>query len=37
MASKQSSVIANRNTLIIKERELLAQFPEGKVKKPDWW
>ncbi|XP_016922195.2 pyridoxine/pyridoxamine 5'-phosphate oxidase [Apis cerana] len=37
MASKQSSVIANRNTLIIKERELLAQFQEGKVKKPDWW
>ncbi|KAK9298126.1 hypothetical protein QLX08_008446 [Tetragonisca angustula] len=36
-ASKQSSVIASRETLIVKERELLAQFPEGQVKRPDHW
>ncbi|XP_012166026.1 pyridoxine/pyridoxamine 5'-phosphate oxidase [Bombus terrestris] len=37
MSSKQSSVIASRETLIVKERELLAQFPEGQVKRPDCW
>ncbi|CAK9812972.1 Pyridoxine/pyridoxamine 5'-phosphate oxidase [Anthophora plagiata] len=37
MASKQSSVIASRQTLIVKERELLAQFPEGQTKRPDNW
>ncbi|KAM0726050.1 Pyridoxine/pyridoxamine 5'-phosphate oxidase [Formica fusca] len=37
MSSKQSSVIASRQTLIIKERELLAKFPEGQVKRPDCW
>lgn len=37
MASKQSSVIANRQTLIVKERELLAQFPEGHIKRCDYW
>lgn len=36
-ASKQSSIIASRETLIVKERELLAQFPEGQVKRPDHW
>ncbi|XP_076765956.1 pyridoxine/pyridoxamine 5'-phosphate oxidase [Xylocopa sonorina] len=36
-ASRQSSVIASRQTLIVKERELIAQFPEGQVKRPDWW
>ncbi|KOC65534.1 Pyridoxine-5'-phosphate oxidase [Habropoda laboriosa] len=37
MTSKQSSVIASRQTLIVKERELVAQFPEGQVKRPDTW
>lgn len=37
MTSKQSSVIASRETLIIRERELMAQFPEGQVKRPDCW
>lgn len=37
IASNQSKVIANRETLIIRERELLAQFPEGQVKRPDYW
>ncbi|XP_071638741.1 pyridoxine/pyridoxamine 5'-phosphate oxidase [Temnothorax longispinosus] len=37
MASKQSSVIASRQTLIVKERELLAQFPENQVKRPAHW
>ncbi|EZA50449.1 hypothetical protein DMN91_009577 [Ooceraea biroi] len=36
-ASKQSSVIASRQTLIVKERELVAQFPEGQVKRPSCW
>ncbi|KZC07183.1 Pyridoxine-5'-phosphate oxidase [Dufourea novaeangliae] len=37
MASKQSNVIASRQTLIVKERELMAQFPEGQVKRPECW
>ncbi|XP_003703175.2 pyridoxine/pyridoxamine 5'-phosphate oxidase isoform X1 [Megachile rotundata] len=37
MASKQSTVIASRQTLMVKERELTAQFPEGQVKRPEWW
>ncbi|XP_011690634.1 PREDICTED: pyridoxine-5'-phosphate oxidase [Wasmannia auropunctata] len=37
MASKQSSVIASRQTLIVKERELLAQFPENQIKRPACW
>lgn len=37
MASKQSNVIASRQTLIVKERELLAQFSEGQIKRPDCW
>ncbi|KAL0105409.1 hypothetical protein PUN28_016805 [Cardiocondyla obscurior] len=37
MASKQSSVIANRQTLIVKERELLATFPENQVERPACW
>lgn len=37
MSSKQSTVIANRRTLIVKERELLAQFTEENIKRPDWW
>ncbi|XP_012228679.1 pyridoxine/pyridoxamine 5'-phosphate oxidase-like [Linepithema humile] len=37
IASNQSKVIANRETLMIRERELLAQFPEGQVKRPDCW
>lgn len=37
MSSKQSSVIASRETLIVKERELLEQFPKGQVKRPDCW
>ncbi|XP_076637587.1 pyridoxine/pyridoxamine 5'-phosphate oxidase [Colletes latitarsis] len=37
MASKQSTVIASRQTLIVKERELTAQFPEGQVKRPSCW
>ncbi|XP_066583470.1 pyridoxine/pyridoxamine 5'-phosphate oxidase-like [Prorops nasuta] len=37
MASKQSTVIASRQTLIVKERELLAEFNEENVKRPDWW
>lgn len=37
MASKQSNVIANRQTLIVRERELIAQFPEGSVERPDCW
>lgn len=36
-ASKQSSVIAGRESLMIKERELLAQFPDGKVPRPPCW
>ncbi|XP_011872315.1 PREDICTED: pyridoxine-5'-phosphate oxidase-like isoform X1 [Vollenhovia emeryi] len=36
-ASKQSSVIASRQTLIVKERELLATFPENQVKRPACW
>jgi len=36
-ASKQSSVIAGRQTLIVKERELLEKFPEGQIKRPDCW
>ncbi|KAL6261554.1 hypothetical protein P5V15_006641 [Pogonomyrmex californicus] len=36
-ASKQSSVIASRQTLIVKERELLAKFPENQVKRPVCW
>ncbi|XP_018369948.1 PREDICTED: pyridoxine-5'-phosphate oxidase-like isoform X1 [Trachymyrmex cornetzi] len=36
-ASKQSSVIASRQTLIIKEKELLAKFPENQVKRPACW
>ncbi|XP_015605078.1 pyridoxine-5'-phosphate oxidase isoform X2 [Cephus cinctus] len=37
MASKQSSVIAGRETLMVKEKELLEQFPEGSVKRPPNW
>lgn len=37
MASKQSNVIASRQTLIVKERELLAEFPENQVKRPACW
>ncbi|OAD60249.1 Pyridoxine-5'-phosphate oxidase, partial [Eufriesea mexicana] len=37
IASNQSNVIASRQTLIVKERELIAQFPEGQVKRPNWW
>jgi len=37
IASNQSKVIANRETLIVRERELLAQFPEGQVKRPNCW
>ncbi|XP_076240902.1 pyridoxine/pyridoxamine 5'-phosphate oxidase [Calliopsis andreniformis] len=37
IASKQSSVIASRQTLIVKERDLVAQFPEGQTKRPDCW
>lgn len=37
IASKQSKVIANREILMIKERELREQFPEGQVKRPDCW
>ncbi|KAG5311830.1 PNPO oxidase, partial [Acromyrmex insinuator] len=36
-ASKQSSVIASRQTLIIKEKELLAKFPKNQVKRPACW
>lgn len=36
-ASKQTSVIASRETLIVKERELLAKFPENHVKRPACW
>ncbi|XP_046410387.1 pyridoxine/pyridoxamine 5'-phosphate oxidase [Neodiprion virginianus] len=36
-ASKQSSVIAGRETLMVKERELLAQNTEGQVKRPECW
>lgn len=36
-ASKQSSVIASRETLMIKERELLANFTEANVHRPDCW
>jgi len=35
--SKQSSVIASRQTLIVKERELLAKFPKNQVKRPAFW
>ncbi|XP_054015835.1 pyridoxine/pyridoxamine 5'-phosphate oxidase isoform X2 [Hylaeus anthracinus] len=37
MASKQSAIISSRQTLIVRERELTAQFPEGQVKRPDCW
>ncbi|XP_078032847.1 pyridoxine/pyridoxamine 5'-phosphate oxidase [Augochlora pura] len=37
MASKQSDVIASRQTLIVRERELAARFPEGHVKRPSCW
>lgn len=37
MASKQSSVIPNRDYLMIKERELLAQFGDGTIKRPECW
>ncbi|XP_076679371.1 pyridoxine/pyridoxamine 5'-phosphate oxidase isoform X2 [Andrena cerasifolii] len=37
MSSKQSTVIASRQTLMVKERELIAQFPEGQTKRPDCW
>ncbi|XP_011300887.1 pyridoxine-5'-phosphate oxidase [Fopius arisanus] len=36
-ASKQSAPIAGRETLMIKEREFLAQFSEGKVPRPPCW
>lgn len=36
-ASKQSSVIASRQTLIVKERELIDKFPEGQIKRPHCW
>ncbi|KYN04236.1 Pyridoxine-5'-phosphate oxidase [Cyphomyrmex costatus] len=36
-ASKQSSVIASRQTLIIKESELLAKFSKNQVKRPACW
>ncbi|XP_034950988.1 pyridoxine/pyridoxamine 5'-phosphate oxidase [Chelonus insularis] len=36
-ASKQSAVIAGRNSLIVRERELLAQFPDNKVPRPPCW
>lgn len=36
-ASKQSSIIANRQTLIVKERELLAQYTEQTIKRPECW
>ncbi|KAK2576001.1 hypothetical protein KPH14_007360 [Odynerus spinipes] len=37
IASKQSSIIANRQTLIVKERELLAQYTEKTIKRPECW
>ncbi|XP_012282587.1 pyridoxine-5'-phosphate oxidase isoform X2 [Orussus abietinus] len=37
IASKQSTVIAGRQSLMVKERELLSQFPEGKAKRPECW
>ncbi|XP_031836343.1 pyridoxine/pyridoxamine 5'-phosphate oxidase isoform X2 [Nomia melanderi] len=37
ITSKQSTVIASRQTLMVKERELIAEFPEGQVKRPDCW
>ncbi|XP_011495365.1 PREDICTED: pyridoxine-5'-phosphate oxidase [Ceratosolen solmsi marchali] len=36
LSSKQSTVIPNREFLIIKEKELQKQFPNN-VKRPDWW
>lgn len=36
-ASKQSSVIAGRETLMVRERELLAEATEGQVKRPEYW
>ncbi|CAD6235808.1 GSCOCG00007992001-RA-CDS [Cotesia congregata] len=36
-ASKQSAVIAGRESLMIKEREFLAQFSDGKVPRPPCW
>ncbi|XP_012264955.2 pyridoxine/pyridoxamine 5'-phosphate oxidase isoform X1 [Athalia rosae] len=37
LASKQSAIIAGRETLMIKERELLAQHTEGQVARPECW
>ncbi|XP_047362694.1 pyridoxine/pyridoxamine 5'-phosphate oxidase-like isoform X2 [Vespa velutina] len=37
MSSKQSTVIASRHTLIVKERELLARYTEDDIKRPNWW
>ncbi|XP_014604534.1 PREDICTED: pyridoxine-5'-phosphate oxidase-like [Polistes canadensis] len=37
IASHQSSVIANRKTLIVREKELLATNTKETVKRPDYW
>lgn len=36
-ASKQSSIISTRNTLVVRERELLAQYTEKTMKRPECW
>ncbi|XP_043269835.1 pyridoxine/pyridoxamine 5'-phosphate oxidase-like [Venturia canescens] len=36
-ASKQSAVIAGRDSLMVRERELLARFTDGKVDRPECW
>ncbi|KAL2722922.1 pyridoxine/pyridoxamine 5'-phosphate oxidase-like [Vespula maculifrons] len=37
MISNQSTTIANREILLAKEKELLDQYTEENIKRPDWW